>query len=393
MSRVERVAGWLLCVFVFSIPLEKVLEVPAVGTVCRLLGMIAFAAFAAAVARRRTIRPPNLALAFALAYVIWSGATYYWSLAPPETLRTLFTSAQLLAMTWMIWDICRGLALQERLLGAYVWGAAAAAVNALVRYAQNQETYYQRYAAAGFEPNDFGVTMALSIPLALYLAGRSGGLLQWAYRAAVALVISAVYLSGSRTSLIATVIAFSLVPLAWRHWQRAQRIAGVALFGLLVLGFYSFAPARSRERITTIPAEITQGTLHNRKQIWKSGLVAWRDHVVLGVGAGAYPEAVRPELGDPDVPGHRYVAHNTFLSVLVECGIVGFGLYALLLATLALYTWVMPSLSRALWGVMLAVWAAGVSTLTWEHRKPGWLIFALIMTEWARSFRAADKLP
>ena len=73
-----------------------------------------------------------------------------------------------------IWrDICRGLEIQERLLGAYVWGAAAAAVNALVRYAQNQETYYQRYAAAGFEPNDFGVTMALSIPLALYMAGRS----------------------------------------------------------------------------------------------------------------------------------------------------------------------------------------------------------------------------
>jgi hypothetical protein len=46
----------------------------------------------------------------------------------------------------------------------------------------------------------------------------------------------------------------------------------------------------------------------------------------------------------------------------------------------------MPLAERALWSVMLAVWAVGITTLTWEHRKPGWLLFALIMTEWARSF-------
>jgi hypothetical protein len=40
---------------------------------------------------------------------------------------------------------------------------------------------------------------------------------------------------------------------------------------------------------------------------------------------------------------------------------------------------------------MLVVWAAGVSTLTWEHRKPGWLIFALIMTQWALAFRQAGE--
>jgi len=53
----------------------------------------------------------------------------------------------------------------------------------------------------------------------------------------------------------------------------------------------------------------------------------------------------------------------------------------------------MPLAERALWSVMLAVWAVGITTLTWEHRKPGWLLFALIMTEWARSFaRAGDAV-
>jgi hypothetical protein len=42
---------------------------------------------------------------------------------------------------------------------------------------------------------------------------------------------------------------------------------------------------------------------------------------------------------------------------------------------------------RALWAVTLVVWAAGVSTVTWEHRKVTWLVFAFIMAAWALPLR------
>jgi O-antigen ligase len=272
---------------------------------------------------------------------------------------------------------------------SYVWGAVAASAGAGLRFFQGQQTYYRRYAAAGFDPNDFGLILALSIPLALYLALRTGNLMRWCNRAAAMLVLCALLLTGSRTALVATFVAFGFALWTWRKADRGQRTSSALLLLFLLLGLYGFAPVATRERLATVTTELTRGTLHKRTLIWKAGLKVLRRHPVLGVGAGAYPEAVRPQLGTPGVPGHQYVAHNTFLSVLVECGGIGFGVYALLLGTLAMYVWTLPSAERALWTIMLAVWAAGVSTLTWEHYKPSWLIVALIMTEWGRPWRTA----
>jgi O-antigen ligase len=271
---------------------------------------------------------------------------------------------------------------------AYVWGAALAAVATLERFAENQQTYYRRYAAAGFDPNDLALTVALAIPLALYLSGRAGGAKAWAYRAAALAAIAAMLLTASRTAVAAAAAGFVFVPLTWRESDRWQRISGVALLGLLLAGALWLAPAASRARLASLG---DAGTLHNRTRIWKAGLLALESHAALGVGAGAYPEAVRPSLGRPALAGHEYVAHNTFLSILVECGAIGLGLFAALAGATALFVWMMPRTERALWTVMLAAWAIGVSTLSWEQRKPGWLMLALITTQWALSFRQSEE--
>ena len=383
-----RAAGLLLCVFVFSIPWEKSVQMPGVATLSHLVGIVAFFAAAFAAARRGSVRPPNLALGLAAAFVLWAALTYFWSLDRPETVRRATTLAELLAMVWLIWDTCRDSVLQKRLMQAYVWGAVAASASAGFRFFQGQQTYYHRYAAVGFEPNDFGLILALSIPLALYLALGSGSLMRWCNRVAAMVVLCALLLTGSRTALVAALVAFGFAVWTWGQSDRGQRASGALLFLFLLLGLYGFAPVATRQRLATTTTELTTGTLHNRTTIWKAGLRVLRHHPVLGIGAGAYPEAVRPQLSTPVLRGHKYVAHNTFLSVLVECGAIGFVVYALMLGTVAMYVWTLPSTERALWAIMLAVWAVGVSTLTWEHYKPSWLIVGLIMTEWGRSWRA-----
>jgi O-antigen ligase len=203
---------------------------------------------------------------------------------------------------------------------------------------------------------------------------------------------AAVLLTASRTALIGTGAAFTFVLWTWRRSRWVQRASSVLLALLVVAGAVALAPKESRQRIATTATEITRGTLHKRTQIWKAGVRALRQRPVLGAGAGAYPDAVEPFIGVPPIPGHEYVAHNTFLSVLVETGLPGFALYSLFLGALLLFVWVLPGAERALWSSVLLVWVLGASTLTWEHRKPSWLFPAMISVHWARSFRSDDEV-
>ena len=67
--------------------------------------------------------------------------------------------------------------------------------------------------------------------------------------------------------------------------------------------------------------------------------------------------------------------------MLVEQGVIGFMLFCALLGVLAVSLRVMPPFPRRLWIVSLGVWVVGVSSLTWEMRKPTWFFFGLIMAQ------------
>jgi O-antigen ligase len=72
-------------------------------------------------------------------------------------------------------------------------------------------------------------------------------------------------------------------------------------------------------------------------------------------------------------------AHNTFLSILAELGLIGFVLFAGILAIVTHKALTQMKGLSALWLTVLAIWAIGSFSLTWEFRKPTWLFFSLII--------------
>ena len=386
-SALERAAWALLCLMVFSLPMEKGIQFPHLGTISRLLGQAAFLVGAAAVVCRRKLRRPNAALPLATAFVLWGGLSWTWSVARPDTLARFLTMAQLLGMAWLIWELCRTAAAQMRLIQAFVAGATVSSAWTIARAVLNRQTNYRRFATAGFDPNDLGITLAIALTFALYLSARTRGPAAWLVRLAAVAIIAAILLTASRTALVASLMNVLFVALAWRHTTAVQRISAIALLLLLIVGIFRITPLATRARLATLPHEATEGTFHDRTRIWRAGLHLFERHPALGIGLGAYPKAAYPALRI------HYNAHNTFLSVLVETGVAGFILWGLLLATLAWFTGLLAASERALWITALAVWGVAVLTVTWEQRKPTWLIFALIMTAWARAFDPQERQP
>ncbi|MGD0500810.1 MAG: O-antigen ligase family protein [Bryobacteraceae bacterium] len=383
----ERAAWVLLCALVFSLPFEKGIQFPGLGTISHVLGLPAFLAGVVVVARRRGLRRSNAALLLAAAFVLWEGSTWLWSYSRPATVVRFATLAQLFAMTALIWELCRTRAAQLRLIQAYVAGAAVSSVWTILRAVLNRQTNWRRFATSGFDPNDLGITLAIAFAMALYLNIRLRGPAVWLARLAAAVCIEALLLTASRTALVAALASVVFVPLAWRCSTAAQRAATIVLLALLAAGPVLLVPLATRARLETLPEEATSGTLHDRTRIWKAGAKLFEQNPMLGVGFGAYPKEAYPLLRI------HYNAHNTFLSVLVEAGVVGFVLWLLFLGVLVWFVRALPPRERALWYTTLMVWGVGVLAVAWEHRKPTWLIFALIMTAWANAFRPEERAP
>src|SRR5260370_26387368 len=226
--------------------------------------------------------------------------------------------------------------------------------------------------------------MALSIPMSYYLLIENKGWMVWCYRVQLILGGTAILLTASRGATLATLVALAIVPLTQARLNGRQRIALMLTIALLVAGALFFVPSTSWERLSTLPSEFEHGTFTGRTIIWKAGWEIFRAHPFLGIGANAFRVIVSRVLAEPirlDERDPAPPAHNTFLSILVEQGVVGFAVFCALLGVLALSLRALPHFQQRLWIVSLAVCVVGVSSLTWEMRKPTWFFFVLLIAQ------------
>ncbi len=373
----ERVSFALLWLFVFSIPFEKMYEWPVVGSPTKLAGALALAAALALMAVERRLRMPLPGHIALVLFTLWSAFTLSWSVEPGDTIERVTTYTQLLILVWLIWQACRERIHVDRLLNAFLLGCLWAAYDTVRVYRAQHQVYYQRYAGAGLDPNDLALMLALSIPVAFYLSLRTQGAWRWAYRLAMVFETAVVMLTASRAGTAATLLAWTLPFLTLRWMPRRERAGLIALSAALAVTGLVLIPAATWRRLGTAVGEVRSGTLNSRTLLWGAGLRVVEDVPLSGVGAGAYPESIAPQVGRPR--DFTPVAHNTFISVFVETGAIGFTLFAGFLALLIWQLSHYAGLEARLWMISLLVWFTGVSTLTWEHRKPTWFLFAVIM--------------
>ena len=383
-SRFGNLAFASLWLMVFAMPWEDAFTIPGFGTSVRLVGMVAFALGILTVLERGKIRQPALGHVIMILFVMMAGLSFLWSLYPEGTLIEAFSYVQLLTMVWLIWELAPDLQKQMHLMQAYVLGTFVSAIDTVYLFLAHQESAYQRYAGAKLDANDLGLIMALSVPMSYYLLIHSKGWIVWLCRLQLILAGTTILLTASRGASLATAVGLTIVPLTQARLNGRQRVALLLTVVLLISSALYFVPATSWERLATLPTEFTQGTLTGRTIIWKAGWEIFRSHPFFGIGANAFRLVVSRVLTDPihlGMADPAPPAHNTFLSVLVEQGVLGFAVFCALLIALAVSLRGMPPFPQRLWIVSLAVWIVGVSSLTWEMRKPTWFFFGLLMAQ------------
>ncbi|HKG91035.1 MAG TPA: O-antigen ligase family protein [Gemmatimonadaceae bacterium] len=383
MRGLRRLTFALLWVTLFVIPWENVAKFEGVGTISRLAGIAAAGAGLLTVLVQGEVRRPGPFLWAAAAFAGWNALTLFWTIDVGLSLQQIFTYAQLLVLVWLMGEFAASVVAVRALMLAYVLGAAVSAASTVRNYTSGRETTYLRYAAFNFDSNDLGLILALGVPLAWYLLMEDGRrLVRWAAAAYLPLALVGVLLTASRGAFLATVVAVSIVAWTFRRLGFRARVLVGALAVLTGAGVLTMVPATSWRRLSTIRTEVGAGTMNQRTEIWEAGADVFPESPLLGVGSAAFRTAVETRLGIPQA------AHNAFLGVLVDAGIVGLALFCTMLAVAMALIRRFPPLERTVWLVVGATWLVGVMSLSWEYRKPTWVMFGLLAAHAAALGRA-----
>ena len=256
---------------------------------------------------------------------------------------------------------------------ALVLGAAAQAILGLYQFifAVGPEyfillgRFMRAYGSFG-QPNPFGGYMGLSLPVALSLAiwawqeivrGRAVRWQAWAwalfYTAGTALITGGLLASWSRGAWLGAA-AGVLVVLVLRS-RLAAILSGVAVLLLLaglLLGAFSpdVIPAPIAQRMADIPAyfgltdvlsqPVTDENFSVLERVahWVAAQRMWALAPWLGVGPGNYAQ-VYPQVRLPqweDALGH---AHNIYLNVAAETGLIGLAAYVAFMVAALAFVW------------------------------------------------------
>ena len=363
-----------VCLLAFSTPLRQVVRLDGVGTLTKVVGVAVFPLAALEVVRRRDIRPFLEVHALILLFACWAALSYFWSIDPETTFRQSLTIAQLVALVWLIWEFARHRGQLCWVLASFVAGCYVIAGGVILEFLSDPSGPSRYSTAPGVQPNGVAFLMGLGIPIAWYLSNLARPwLLKLTLRSYVLIALPASLLTGSRGGLFTTAAGLCIIPATFGHLGRRGKMllaVGLVVAGLALALVFPTSPV---QRLTTTSSELRGGDFHNRRALWNAAMVAFDENLAGGAGAGASRVRIRQLTEREDG------AHNTFISVAADLGLVGLALFCLILLAIARMVLLSKGQHRKLGAVLLATLLLGLLPRHWEYDKPTWLVLAMLI--------------
>ncbi|MCL6590493.1 MAG: O-antigen ligase family protein [Firmicutes bacterium] len=264
----------------------------------------------------------------------------------------------------------------ERYLPVFVAASFGSSIIALLRFFIFHMDRAENLPAGSI--NGLGTILVLSMGLIIgYLYGRGG---RWRY-------VLIPYLGVTLAALLANKsrgawLGFFVMLLCFGFLNRKFRIIAAIILAILIIVFLTL-PAMQTRILSLTPANQLDRIL-----MYQATLKMIQDYPVFGIGAGVYPY-VFPEyqIKDPRVvPENHPFAHNLFLQLAAEFGLVGLVIFCTILGLIIFMSF---KLARTQNHFYQGIFAALIGVLIhqqvdlpiWGFDIGGafWLLFGLII--------------
>lgn len=325
---------------------------PSIGAAEVLVALLTAAWLARGVRRREVSVYASALVVAILSMVALAGLSVGYADDKTSALKEMLKWLELLLALVIVVDLVRTPTTARWVIGAMLLAGAAEAAYGALQFVTGSgpASFDLQGALRAFghfdQPNPFAGYLTTMLPLAVFMClSRANPVgYRWLSVGATGLLIVGIGLSQSRGAWLGGLIAAVCLLLAWSGWTRRLLIPcalGAAL--ALALAVSGALPASILDRLSqtiqyfgvfdvrTVEVTSDNWAVVERMAHWQAGWYMFLDHPWLGVGAGNYAQAYpNYYVGSWIEPlGH---AHDYYINMLAELGVVGGGLLLLVLA-------------------------------------------------------------
>ncbi|MBK8178938.1 MAG: putative O-glycosylation ligase, exosortase A system-associated [Planctomycetes bacterium] len=182
--------------------------------------------------------------------------------------------------------------------------------------------------------NDFALAMVMALPMLLLIGlSEANKALRRGILFMVPMTLITVIMTQSRGGFLACAAAIGVLV-----WRSKNRVAGIVIGVLAVLGAAVLAPSSYIERIQSIQDYEQDGSAMGRLAAWQTAINMAKDNPVLGVGLTLFIRNYRQYKSGDRAEGVR-VAHNSYLQIWAECGTPALATYLTMMLLTLVSLW------------------------------------------------------
>jgi O-antigen ligase len=269
-----------------------------------------------------------------LAFLGWAALSSFWAEDSGAALESAYRFGLNLMLLPIVFTAIRSSRHVVWVLSAFLVGAVASASYGMLTPAASESAISGRLAGVGLDPNELAALLVATLTFAAALAARQGtAVLRVAAAAAIPFCLAGVLLSLSRGGLVALSVALLTAVVVGGRWRGRALVLLVVAAIAVVFYIGSVATPAGRAHLT----QTGGGT--GRTDIWTVGWRMVEAHPFTGVGANNFRVASVHYLLEPGVIRRSdfivetpKVAHNMYLEVLADLGVVGLTLFLVIIA-------------------------------------------------------------